>query len=411
MLEQFRFNRTNIGICFDDLDDQCFPTDALKTKDMIWVDFLPDLAKEGCEVFAAQANFLDKGCVLTVAMHHAAGDGVACFNVVKLWAANCQAVQAADPLAQAPPELWSDRDLPERIWMQEKGPVATEDIGQDVWQLIDLDRNMQPASHHQRSAFASRGNVDASGPRVMKSAIFYVSPANFRRLHEGCIRELDGSTQVSASHALCALVWRALMKARLAAHVDASSMIDANEQARLDTPIDARSGFSHAMPVSYLGNCSPTKYHWKTIGELTAEETTVASIAASIANAFSGITTDTLQDLYAILRELPDFGVLLPRWHQPHITSIGRSSMMITSLLTLPLDDLQFGDVVFGNQGRPKGARVLMDPFNQSETSICFVLPRTRSGGVEFILNFYEEELELVLGNDEFRKYVDFVTS
>ena len=50
-------------------------------------------------VFAAQANFLEGGLLLTVAIHHAAGDAVALQTILDTWAQNVSAAGGAEPLS------------------------------------------------------------------------------------------------------------------------------------------------------------------------------------------------------------------------------------------------------------------------------------------------------------------------
>jgi hypothetical protein len=42
---------------------------------------------------------------------------------------------------------------------------------------------------------------------------------------------------------------------------------------------------------------------------------------------------------------------------------------------------------------------------------LCLVLPRLASGGVEFLLNLFDEEMDLLVKDPEFKKYAMFLTN
>lgn len=65
-----------------------------------------------------------------------------------------------------------------------------------------------------------------------------------------------------------------------------------------------------------------------------------------------------------------------------------------------------FGDgLVFGNKGFVKSARLLME-VNNSFTRTCIILPRSKSGGVEFLANSYDEEIKMLMDEPEFTDHV-----
>ncbi|MCJ1356955.1 MAG: hypothetical protein MMC33_006951 [Icmadophila ericetorum] len=408
---QLRFNQLPSSLRYEDLRESAFPPDTFEDNDLIWAPFMPDVSN-GCEIFVAQANFLPGGCLVTGAFHHAAGDGNACFMTVNLWADHCKAVQSQSAAPMAPPPECSDRTLHERIWAKEETGKSSDKIDLDVWRLLGLDPfNLQLAeSSNGREPLLSSLTAKANGQRMMKSGIFYMSPSNFTALQDDCIQELGAAAKVSGTHAICGLVWRCLLKARFvaAARKTIEPPAQNDDIARLDMILDERSGFSQSLPQTYLGNHTVTLQSSMPLSTLTSPDTSIASVAGVIRANASRINSIDLLDMYTLVRNLPSFDELRRRKRERQL-SIAHSAMMITSMLMIPSGQVNFGDRVFGNGGKPDGARPLMGAFNRSGTRICFVLPRTTNGGVEFIVNLYEEEMDLLLDDEEFERYAMFL--
>ena len=408
---QLKFNQLSSSLRYDVLKESAFPVDTFADNDLIWASFMPDV-NHGCETFVAQANFLPGGCLLVGAFHHAAGDGNASFMTIKLWADHCKAAQNQSPPPPAPPPECSDRTILERIWAREGTGKARDDIGLHVWRLLGLDspylEPVESANGHQSAQVPQVTQVN--GQRIMKSGIFYMSPSNFTALQKECLQELGVVAQVSGIHAICGLIWRCLLKARSIAAVQRpdESSIENDDAARLDLLIDGRSGFSQSLPQTHLGNHTVMLQSWMPLSVLTASDTRVASVAGTISKNASQINSDTFLDMYTLLRELPDFGELRRRWGQRQ-KSIAHSGLLVTSMLMAPIDQVSFGDRVFGNGGKPDSSRPLMGSFNQAGIRICFVLPRMSNGGIEFVVNLYEDEMDLLLEDEEFEKYADFL--
>jgi trichothecene 3-O-acetyltransferase len=78
--------------------------------------------------------------------------------------------------------------------------------------------------------------------------------------------------------------------------------------------------------------------------------------------------------------------------------------MCISSMIMLPFASLCFGGGIFGNGGVPEAMRPLMGGLNRS-TRFCFVLPRKRNGGIEFVGNLFVEEMEVLLEDEDFGRY------
>ncbi|KAL9124056.1 MAG: hypothetical protein Q9217_006577 [Psora testacea] len=410
---QLKFKQLPSSVTYDDLKESAFPTDVFEDHDVIWAPYMPDVTK-GCEVFVSQASFLPGGCLLTSALHHNAGDGLSTFYVVNLWADHCKALQSQSTQPPAPAPERSDHSLLERIWAKEgKGKPASE-IDPNVWRLHGLDpahlQPDEPISNGDKALHASSQAAKVNGhQQPIKSAIFYISPSNFSALQKESVRVLKAAAHVvSGTHAICALVWRCLEKARYTAaaspEVTGQPAAGTDDNARMDILLDGRAGFSESLPSTHLGNHTVHVRSTMALQTLTSPDTKIAPIAGLISENASRLDSATLMEAFTLLKTMPDYEWLSQQKWQGRL-SISRVALMITSMLMVPHDQLNFGDGFFGNMGKPDSSRPLMGGLNRSGTRICFVLPRTANGGVEFIVNLSEEEMSLLEEDEEFERY------
>ncbi len=420
---QLRFNHMSTCLSYDDLRESAFPNDTFEDKDLTWAPFMPDISN-GCEVFVAQANFLPGGLIITAGLHHAAGDGNSSFLVINRWADWCKYLQNGGTPPAPPQPEFSDRKLHDKVWAKEGTGQRSLQIDPEVWKLLGLEysdtdlllqsshaQSPKTNSHHERRKEPGPDEVDKH-QWGMQSAIFYISPTQFTALQRDCVHGISATASISATHAICGLIWRCVMKAHSAMIVNTKRTglpTESGETARLDVLLDGRSGFSHSLPQMYLGNHT---FHLQSLIDmttLTSPHTSVASVAGTICENMSRVNSAKLLDMYTLLRDMPDYEALQRRKWQPQMKSMSGLRMMITSMLMIPSDLVSFGDGVFGNRGKPDGVRVLMGAFNQSGTRLCFVLPRRTNGAVEFIVNLYPEEMDVLLADEEFQRYAMFL--
>lgn len=410
---QLRRKELSSPMSYGELKEESFPAGVFDDATLAWAPVMPDI-DSGPHVFIAQANFMPGACILTYALYHTAGDGAAYYEVAKLWAANCYILSPlSDVLPPPTPEAdRQDRTLPERIWAREGGAARSpHSIDRSTWTLLGVDyadtQTSQATAPQTLTSTATATATATPNVRVMDAGVFYISPANFQALQQECSRE--AGVPISGTDALCALIWRGLLKARTAvAGTTAAAAADA--EARLDMILDGRTDFSPFFPPDYLGNFTVTKQTTMALGSLVSPDTRVASVATAIRNGGGGaIDQSRLLDMYTLLRSVPDFDQL-SRWKALRRSRVDKPTLLITSLLPFPFEQLSFGgDRIFGNGGTPDALRVLMGAFNRS-TRLCLLMSRKRNGGIEFFLNLFPEEMELLLDDTEFGKYAMFVS-
>ena len=410
---QLKFNDLDpSGGTYEDLQESAFHPTAFEDQALTWASFLPDLA-QGAEVFVAQANFLPGGCILTAAVNHAAADGAGLFSMLKIWADNCTDVQTGnEDLRQVtqPLEI-SDRDLLERIWVEKGSGRSALQMPPETWKLLGLEAPgfVKPSwaiDGQQRKQAPTRGS---SSPRCdMKSYVFYLSAVNVAALREECSKE-TGTTHLSTNDVISALIWQCLLRSRTAAK-KASLAVDGgysaphadSEDARLDLPFDVRPYFSQSVPANYLGNFTMINQVSMPLSRLIAPSTTFGSVASTIRKVAGEVTTTSLMDAYSLVKTVRT-GLTLD-----NLRADG-TGLIITSLLAIPMAAVSFGGGLFANDGKPETMRMLMGAINKV-FRYCVILPRKSHGGVEFVANMFEKEMELLMEDEEFRKYALFVT-
>ncbi|KAI1502212.1 hypothetical protein F5X99DRAFT_380218 [Biscogniauxia marginata] len=411
---QLKFNELDSSVTYEELRESSFHPSTFEDEELTWVPFLPNLSN-GTEVFVAQANFLPGACILTAAICHAASDGMGVNSVLKIWADNCQDVQLGNALkTEELPEI-SDHNVLEQIWSKEGAGKSAEQIPPETWRLLGLEAPGDPNSRAPINGLQEAEHAPApeaaSSRGEMKAYIFYISPANVKALRDECIKD-PGATDVSVNDVICALVWRSLLKSRTAAKMALDGKAtnigrttgDDDAIVRLDLPFDVRPYFPEVVPPNYLGNFTMINQVLVPLSYLVAPSTNFGPIARMLRQVAGKVTTATLMDAYTLVKTLVgrDRGLKLQN------LKVDGNGLMITSLLAFELAEVCFGERVFGNGGKPEAMRTLMGAINKA-FRYCAILPRKSHGGVEFVANLFDDEMDLLMEDGEFSRYAMLV--
>lgn len=394
---QLRFNELDTVKSYSNLRETGFPLDAFDDEAILWATpFEPDFHR-GDEVFEAQANFLPGGCLLALSISAPASDGTAMLTVTKLWADHCSSIlqsQNDGPVNSTVslplPSESSDRANLDKILAKEETarlPGAQRD--RETSQLIGLG--------------PERGAANALEPLGMKHSIFYMPHTAYAALRKECVAKY-GATDISGNDLVCALIWRSLMKAWTVANATHRTFKVEDDGpimlVELFMPFDARPHFAQSLPAIYLGNMNYENRVTMPLADLVAPNASISSIAQTIRTyAASQAARDVFIDVYARLRTAPDYSRL-----QLRATRAVRASVGILSPIVLPFGDTCFGDHLFGNGGKPDAFRPMMGACNRGFRT-CFVIPRKKHGGLEFVMTLSEDEMKFLCDDDEFSRY------
>jgi hypothetical protein len=236
------------------------------------------------------------------------------------------------------------------------------------------------------------------GGHKMKHAIFYMPHRAYTALRKECVNEF-GNTDITGNDLICALIWRSLMRARASTKAEADDNVTA-PVAELLRPFDARPNFAQLLQTMYLGNLNFENRITMPLDTFVSQDTSISSVAQAIRiGADSQAAQENLLDAYALLRSAPDYNRV--QWRATHATG---ASVGILSPIVLPFNDTCFGEDIFGNGGKPDAFRPIMGACNQGFRT-CFVIPRKKHGGLEFVMTLSEEEMDFLCEDDEFSRY------
>ena len=392
---------------YDEIKDCGFPMDTFSDDEVLWGEYInvPEDDK-GAECLKAQANFMPGAVYLCGATHHNVCDGTSQFDVWRAWAANCNALQS-DTTPATPDPLSSDRALIERIWATEgagNGKFKRDKNMQPVsWTLLDMD---MPNAAEPRPPAAAALSFD----ETMQSAVFYISSDKLATLHKRCVQEAGAAARISGNDVLTAFIWRGLLKARREAALNAGRVCELDlegVEAKLQLTLDGRPDISREglMPLIYLGNLVFMNLCTLPLTTLTAPETRIATIAHTIRQVADAASADAMLDSYALARQVD------------HLSSLGLRlrplrgyDMILSSLIMFPVEDMRWGGRMFAKGGEPDALRPLWDAIN-TVARLCFPLPRKSGAGTEFVLNLFQDEMDLLVEDEEFSEYAAYLSS
>ncbi|KAI1372098.1 hypothetical protein F4677DRAFT_433460 [Hypoxylon crocopeplum] len=394
---QLLYEELDSELTYADLKEEGFPSDAFEEEELLAVPVEGDLVA-GCDVVVAKANFIPGGCILCMSTNHAAVDGTGMVIAMKLWADNTRSLYDPDfALDDLPPES-SDRSLIDRLWREESAGRVPADADDWTRGLVGV-RQVSSAEAVVAEAAAKERNNPAKTPSGRKptNRTFYISAAAQAALRKECDAAV-GANVLSSGDIVTALMWRGLVRAR--ARAAAASGTALSETSVLESAINGRNDFSQAIPPDYLGNITFYNQAELPLSDVVDTSVNLGHVAQAI-RAGAGIASSAaLHDAYALIRNLPDYDLLRPRFRYMG----GSADLLVSNLLLFPVDDIAFAGDKFRNGGRPEAVRCFLGLFND-HARVSFVLPRRTPGGIEISMNLYEDEMEHLMDDEEFGRY------
>jgi hypothetical protein len=380
-----RFKEIESERSYEELLEDGFPLDAFAAGDVIATPGVVGDLEAGADVLLAQANFFPGGCLLVVSACHVVSDGIALLTVLRVWAGNCGGRDEevlSDTFAE-------DRTLFERLWTQERKDGEADP---DPWarDLLGVELAMPAKAQHEK-------DLSSVVPRTMQSRLFYTSCASMTSLVQACSVGKNGTQALSSNHALSAILWRATSKAL----VLSAGQARMPSEAVLELLVDGRPDFSQSVPPTFMGNVIFFHHTTLPLTELTAPATSVASVSQAVSAEARKIHRGSLHDAFAHLLAVPDFALVRPRFYGDRDTTV----LDISNLMGFPVDDIRFGIEGVGNSGRAEAVRVFVEPVPVGNfIRVILVMPRKTHGGVVFIMQLAEEEMNCLLKDEEFAR-------
>lgn len=351
---------------------------------------------------SAQINFIPGGCLLYICLNHSLFDGLGGSTIVGAWAENCKDLQQHTSLdAEADSELWdlspiqlsvSESTGPfqllslPKILQDNTAPNAEEAavILQDrsLWHLLGLQK---PSKNPPGLVL----NLPSS--KVMVSAIFATSEGSIARLKAASTPFDDDEgapPYVSSFDAIAALLWRCIMRARLADLGEPGKT-----SSRLRIPLTLRQTLG--IPDDHLGNTllnSVTEIPLDSLVSQTDGRLIAPKIRSSII-----FSRDAHRALNAIKLSfiLPEFDS-----RRPLFSETTAQDLVLTSWQELPYYKHDWGPM-FGSSGTAESFRI---PHGYLR-GICALQPRRSDNTMEVLVNLERGQMDKLINDVEFKSY------
>jgi trichothecene 3-O-acetyltransferase len=362
-------------------------------------DFGGNFTSTGAPALVAQANYVKSGLLLSMGIFHPMIDGMSGSLLMKLWASNARAIQGCDELG-TPITVHPDScnySILGQIWAEEaqnKSQTTGVASSPEMWRLIGLLPPDEPD--------LGPGHPEIPVPE-MQTSIFYMSAEAFESLTLSCTRDdasCHPSAKVTANDALMALLWRCIIRARAKAAEPSSTAYAADSSSLLDTTLDGRALIGDPLPWSYMGTLVFIATSSMTVGDLTRDSTSLATVARTIRESLNELDRKRALDAFGLASDLKDYGESL---RHPFATFEG-AEVCITSWVALSTFDISFGDKLFSGHGRPD---LLRPPTREFDAVCrrCVVLPMQASGGFEVLVSLKTQEMAVLEADAEYLEY------
>lgn len=390
---------------YEELREAGMPLSALNAK------LLAPLSgyKTSNKVMAAQANFIDGGCLLSVYFLHTFVDGWGACMVMGAWAHNSRSLQApslgslgslgSHPLARLTAPATRTPQVPDVL----STSTATSSISRraeyerlkkrpELWQLLGLDWRPAPKAPSVQEF--------APSTMTMNTSIFTATAETLAKLKTDTLPASPGGHDnalpwISTKDALAALLWRSIMKARFPSPLTVEDGKPVNSIVAV--AIDARSALG--IPTDYIGNVIFESMTELSIESLKDPQVHLASIATRLRASLQAAKEPArLRDAVALASSIPDarrLAFAFSDW-------VG-ADLIVTSWIDMPFYEQEWGPI-FGKTGKAEFFRM---PKGQFE-GICSVQPRHPDGSVDIVIGLNAEQMKRLRADATFGKYLAF---
>ncbi|KAL2871189.1 uncharacterized protein BJX67DRAFT_377792 [Aspergillus lucknowensis] len=431
---QLHYHELDTDWSYSELREAGFPSEVFPEETLLLAaPRLGDVdADGGADVLLAQANFLPGGLLLALTTCHAATDGAGMVGLLKLWGENFRELHGRDREGQIAASPFTaedhDRALPDRIW--ERTRSASGEAGQqavsddDPWLrgLVCLDSDypgddmpgmttrpsdsLQPPGVH-----AADGSGSGDGRGRMLNRIMFLSAHDLAALKTECASFVpapsslespsESPSPLTVSDAINALLWRTLLRARVAAATTRSPAAPPMDPISVfESPVDIRSTFGPGFPAHYLGNCFLLNTARMPLADLIAPATPLGLIAHALRQNAARLTPDAVQAAYGVLRATSDLSCVRGRF----VERVDSSDLLVSNIMAFPVREIDFGRR-YGS-GVPQALRVLHGQYAPF-VRLAHILPISHAhGGVEISINLFEDEMGFFDQDDEALRFL-----
>ncbi|KAH7310061.1 transferase [Rhexocercosporidium sp. MPI-PUGE-AT-0058] len=316
-------------------------------------------------VFAAQANFIQGGLLLTTGYHHSVCDGAAQDFILETWALNTAAAAASSSSS-----------------FTKHDPVSN-----DRTPLIDCipTENISEFSEYVLAPTPPADQTNMAPPAgfqmpPMTSKIFTFSPSTLAAL------KIEAKAY-STNDAVLGFFWHHMSVARN------PSLVDETATSAALFAVNIRGRTSPPLPHTYLGNAS--------FGSLTPRLsiTSLTDLSSGLSLASSSLRS-ALNALNTPSRVPRTIGLLSSR-SNPQDFKFAARGFLGPDITASSWADLRVREREWGVLGKPEGFRV---PYEAADGSII-LFPRLEGGGLEVMCALEDGAMGRMLANEHFMKF------
>ena len=349
---------------------------------------------------SAQLNCMKGGYILSLCSNHAFVDASGLATIMSRWAQFAYDLQHdSSGMTRGEVALYEDQ-LP-ALHPEMTSPAIFERLKSrpEVWHVLGLDatKNLSPQETTQENELPTMIPANGPMPNNLRTAIFEVTSTAAKRLKDDI--SPSKPSWISSQDALHALIWCSIIKARFPASLG-NSWKD-HGTSILSVAIDGRSLLTPPIPASYIGNAIFFALVEANVDALTASKASLSEIALLIRRRIEeckdkSLITDAVR-LAATIPDVRDLRIVMQDYLGVHLST--------SSLVNLPFYELEFGGI-FGNGGKPEFFRFPKGQFG----AICLLLPRKLDGRIEVVIGMNDADMDRLINDEQFRKYVTFLS-
>ncbi|KLO81359.1 Uncharacterized protein LW93_8068 [Fusarium fujikuroi] len=356
---------------YAELRERNFPLAEFATAQVGPIDVMPQGPNQ--PVFAAQANFVKGGLLLTVGVHHSACDASALDAILSTWSHNTA-------VASGGSGSFSTFDKPSN----DRSPLMEGHLG-------NVDISAFPEYVLMPTPHSSEGDLSSmSGFQMppLASHLFHFSPESLAKLKEE-------AGAFSSHDALCAFIWQRMTLARMHSGVF-SNPPGEDSTSRFCFAVNIRNRMSPPLPPSYMGNAS--------MGCVTDKISVASIISNNGLKQASATIRKSLSDFNGPGRITSTIGLLKSR---PDPTDF---KLSFNGFLGPDVVESSWADLgVYGHKwddaiGTLEAVRI---PGEGSDGTMM-ILPRLKDGGLDVVVGLSTAAMEKLLEDE---KFVSFARS
>ncbi|KAI1318601.1 hypothetical protein F5Y16DRAFT_391772 [Xylariaceae sp. FL0255] len=313
------------------------------------------------DVMAAQANFVEGGCLLATEFNDCCLDGIGSFMAVRAWAENCRYLQG-DETANCDwfhPESFN-HSLLDIIHEEEGRARPIEEVDPGTWSYTsfhppDNFNATAPESIRKTWTLPPRANWPYPpiypAPRAERSprtTLFRITKEKLAELKEHVLADPETSDFTPyISDIAQAFWWRACSRARYRVGTEIRKQrVGPDDLAIYETAVDGRALFSELLPSTYIG--SLLVFNRSTMPIETLCSLSIGHAARILRETGKHLNTQVVYDLFTIYKNIPDrsrFGGAA--------VGIEHMNTLMSSIMMFSTEELKFGDRLFADGGVP----------------------------------------------------------